>query len=205
MAPEEIETGPFSVIEPHKKFNTTWCELFSWELEDHTEQDLLDVCPEENETSYNSIEEYRTHPFKQQPRPKRNKRQLDSTTPPSLDGTSKKNKQDDDDNSTFSESHSVSELRVFFEDQCGDPPQVNVERSICDPDVDKLNEGAEESGEHLESDRHPNEDIYLTELPENTLYITHEIRTQGVTVPDVQKDQNVEDQQIENQMSTFTE
>ena len=68
-----------------------------------------------------------------------------------------------------------------------------------------MNEKAEESREHLESDRHPNEDIYLTELPENTLYITDEIRTQGVTVPDVQKDQNLEDQQIENQMSTFTE
>ena len=47
MTPETIENSPFSIIEPHNKFNTTWCEIFSWELEDHTKEDLLDVCPEE--------------------------------------------------------------------------------------------------------------------------------------------------------------
>ena len=44
---EIIETSPFAEITPHNKFNTTWGEIFSWELEDHLEQDLLDVCPEE--------------------------------------------------------------------------------------------------------------------------------------------------------------
>ena len=127
-----------------------------------------------NKTLYNSLEEYRTHSFKQQPRPKRNKRQLDSTT------------------------HSVSELRDFFENQYEDPPQINTEQNILDPDISKLNEKTEESREHFESERHPSEDIYLTELPENTLYITDEIRTQNVIVPDVQQDQNLEDQQIEN-------
>ena len=42
-----VETGPFITIEPHKKFNTSWGEIFSWELENYSEQDLLDICPEE--------------------------------------------------------------------------------------------------------------------------------------------------------------
>ena len=44
---ETIENSPFITIEPHKKFNTTWGEIFSWELDEYTDQELLDICPEE--------------------------------------------------------------------------------------------------------------------------------------------------------------
>ena len=124
---------------------------------------------DENQTLYHSIEEYRTQPLKKQIEQKRNKRQLDSTTPPPPDGNSKKNKQDDDHNSTFSEgieSHSVSVLRDFFENQQEDPLQVNTEQNMNDLDKNKVNEKREENKEHQRND------IYLTQTPENVSYIT---------------------------------
>ena len=152
---------------------------------------------DETETSYNSIEEYRTRPFKQQTEPRRNKRQLDPTTPSPKDGNKKKNKQDDDNNSTFSESHSVSELRDFFENQYEDPPTVNIEQNLYDLDKDNPNEKTEENNEHKESEKHPSADIYLTQTPENASYITDdEIRTQNIIIPDEQQSQNMDDQQI---------
>ena len=37
---------PFELLEPHRSFNTTWGAIFSWDLKDYTEEELLEVCPE---------------------------------------------------------------------------------------------------------------------------------------------------------------
>ena len=163
------------------------------------DNDGIKTYADENEIQYKSIEEYRTQPPKKQTELKRKKRQLDSTTPPSQDGNKKKNKQDDDHNSTFSEgaeTHSVSELRGFFENHLEDPLPANTEQNLKDLDKSKSSDKMDDSKEQTESQEH-RDDIYLSQVPENTSYITEDetdsVRTQNVIEPEGQKEKSLED------------
>ena len=151
-------------------------ENFCTHIMERIEEDETKIYLDEHGNKYHSIEEYRSHPFKKQTMGKRNREELESTSPPP-DGSEKRNKRDDDHCilPEGTESQSVSALRDLFENQTRDTSLINTEenpKEITRNNTDENEEQKEETGTGAN-------DIYLSQPPENARYITDdEMRTQ---------------------------
>ena len=158
-------------------------ESFCTHIMERIEDDETKIYLDEHGNKYHSIEEYRSHPLKKLTVGKRNRDELESTSPPP-DGSEKRNKRGEDHCNILSEgteSQSVSALRDLFENQTKDTPPINTEENPKEPTRNNKDEKTDENKEQREGIEVDGNDIYLSQLPENVRYITdEEMRTQNL-------------------------